>query len=566
MKNLTTVVGLCLGSAVLPAASAYAQGDRLFGAERFPTLSGSGGAELHSADLNDDGHADLVVLENGEGGFSVHLGDGNGGFSLLGSHTFLSGSQSLQLADVSGDGIVDVLVREAFQQGSTLTLFLGTGGGAFGPGQTSNFGLSDVDDIRIADVNDDGLPDLIAMTFDEPAFTNILNVLPGLPAGSPDFFGAPATFSFPAFATREIAVLDVNADDAPDIVITAGSSDNTHQVFLNDGAGAFAPTAQGALQAGGSLLSRTRAEDLDGDGHVDLVYATRQFSEGISQIGVLPGDGTGTFGAPVLTEFGRSSLLSVLLADFNGDGEIDVAGPNFINDALVWLPGNGDLTFASPTFAGSGGAPFDAVVLDADEDGIDDLIVLNISSDDFTVHKGTGGDDFFETPRVNMIGAGATAVAVGDLTGDGLAEVVTANSTAGTLSVLSRLTGTVFDTGFEVSDGIADPIDVQIADVNGDNQSDVVVADRIQDAVLVLAGDGSSALAAPVVLPACNAPTRVGVADTNGDDQVDIVAACIGSNDIAVMLGDGVGGFGAASIFPAVNEPQNLILADVNDD
>lgn len=191
---------------------------------------------------------------------------------------------------------------------------------------------------------------------------------------------------------------------------------------------------------------------------------------------------------------------------------------------------------------------------------------MNIVSADFAVHIGTGDSRFFETPRRNAIGAGVAAVAIGDLTNSGVAEIVTANAASGSLTVLSRLDQESFISREDLTDGIVDPLDVQIVAVNGDEFADVIVADRFLDSMLILAGNGAASFDAPVMLPACDAPTRLDFGDVNGDGSDDIVVACFASDDIAVLLSDNAGGFTAATTFAGVGEPQDLLLRDIDGD
>jgi hypothetical protein len=118
-------------------------------------------------------------------------------------------------------------------------------------------------------------------------------------------------------------------------------------------------------------------QDLNRDGKLDLVVANSYASNSVTtgSVGVLLGNGDGTFQAAVITSMPTplGSILSLVMADFNGDGKLDLA----VGAGNVLLVGNGDGTFQTPIVLGAGGLGI--AVGDFNRDGRADLAVGGVT-------------------------------------------------------------------------------------------------------------------------------------------------------------------------------------------
>ncbi len=262
-----------------------------------------------------------------------------------------------------GDGstaTLSLLIKIFFTGGMLLT-FAGPDGTVNSPLiQPLGKGLSG---IAAADVNGDGLPDLLVTD----ATAGNLLVLTGAGAGQ---FGAPATF---ALRSQPLAVAsgDLNHDGNADAVVAdAGGID----VLLGDGKGGF-----GALKtypAAFGQLSSVALADFNLDGNLDAAAVN---SQGLS---LYPGKGDGTFGAEQLIALPSGTTPgTAVAADLNGDGNPDlITGfyqfvPSGSPGGFSILLGAGDGTFSSPvntylpgSFAGG------LAVADVNGDGVPDVI------------------------------------------------------------------------------------------------------------------------------------------------------------------------------------------------
>jgi Bacterial Ig-like domain (group 3)/FG-GAP-like repeat len=359
-----------------------------------------------------------------------------------------------------------------------------------------------------------------------------------------------------------VAVADVNGDGKPDLLV-ANSGSSTVGVLLGNGDGTFqAATSYGS---GGfnewPQFGSVAAADVNGDGRVDLVVSNTCVSGdncSSGTVGVLLGNGDGTFQPVVIYRSGAPAARSVAIADLNGDGKPDVVVANCGNSSrcpgggvVGVLLGNGDGTFHAAVAYGSGGWGTNSVaVADVNGDGQPDLVTANWNGR-VGVLLGYGDGTF--RPAVSY-GSGAytaMSVAVGDVNGDGKPDLVTANWIGGSCSsgdgavgvLLGNGDGT-FQTAVSYDSGgclyIADS--VAVADVNGDSKPDLLVANycasggcsAASTVVGVLLGNGDGTFQPVVTYHSGFYTLSLAVADLNGDGAPDL--AVVNVLGVAVLL------------------------------
>ncbi len=155
-----------------------------------------------------------------------------------------------------------------------------------------------------------------------------------------------------------VAVADVNRDGRLDLVVVYFSEGNVG-VLLGKGDGTFQAAVK--YPSGGNFASSVAVADVNADSKPDIVVLNAFNDPGT--VGVLLGNGDGSFQAPTTYDTGQYSIPEALaVGDLNGDGHPDIAVANFghsdcdCNDGRVGvLWANGDGTFQPMVFYRSGG-------------------------------------------------------------------------------------------------------------------------------------------------------------------------------------------------------------------
>lgn len=334
---------------------------------------------------------------------------------------------------------------------------------------------------------------------------------------------------------NNVRVVDVNGDKNADLVVLnqCGESapycgNSTIGILLGNGNGTFQPARTIPLTSSNAIA--LAVGDVTGDGHPDVVVGSP------TSVALLIGDGTGGFELVNSLSFGMTRNC-LALADMNADGKLDL----ILGSSLAL--GNGDGSFQPVQIMGSGLPVMSAVVADVNGDGIPDLINATDPCPDrddcfysgfVLVYLGPI-DGTLKTPETYMSGYHPRGVAVADLNGDGKLDIAAVSAisdpwnppSVGSVNILlGKGDGTFQAVPVGIYTAGSTASSIAAGDFNHDGKADLAVANFDSGNVAVFLGLGDGTFQKPVLFGSGGIqPSSVAVADLNNDRTADVVLA-----------------------------------------
>ena len=477
------------------------------------------------------------------------------------------------VADLDGDGDADLVVEPTFR--GTQILW-NRGGGRFdaGPGLPSDSGV-----LRGAvDLDNDGRAEIIQRQGNDPGVTIMWNQGGGVFVGQELPLGA--TFF-------QLEFSDVDGDGFTDILVALQGGDI--ELIRNRGDRSFDPPVLLASIPGAGTILAARfsggdgpdllvftyyamwvlprqshlfgppvrllnggmnnkspvVADLDGDGDLDLLLN--------SDRGLMVYRNDGDLHLTLMQQLGQIGFVPPILVDVDGDGHLDlIHAGNTATGVLYVVHGNGDATFgqstryAVPQIGDGIKSIYRIRAADVDGDGVTDLLLQSDQTLSVTFGRKGGG---LRAPMTIEAGYGSPYTVVSDLDGDGRPDVAVASNWSKTVYVLLNAGGGRLREAGATPLSADDPIWISAGDLNGDGVADVLSGNAAT--VSVLLNDGHGGLSEVGALPYPMAAPAVVVGDVNGDGFGDVVSAPYVRHDTLIAYGNGDGSFGAPQILTA---------------
>ncbi|HVY62391.1 MAG TPA: VCBS repeat-containing protein, partial [Planctomycetota bacterium] len=536
-------------------------------ARPFPTLDAGAGGNEHVFlwDAVADGVSGIAPTtvevrvtplgaggERGQGAVSAfRMGVAGGLFGPAIAHPELGSTDRAVLADVDQDGRLDLvaIVQNPVDFVDDVAIFPGDGAGGFGaPVHLPN---PDREAIRFAlgDLDGDGRLDLVVAQSSDVGDPDACSVR----LGAGGFAFGPETLISVGFA-GPVALADLDGDGALDIVSVEGFVVAT---ALGNGDGTFrdAVVQEDVVDSSNDAA----VADMDGDGLPDLVVvATGSGFSAPGTVAVCPGRGDGTFERPARLAAAGPHPVALAIGDVDGDGRLDVVTANDGAADVSVLLGAGGGALGPEMRVGAGSRPRGVALVDLDGDGRLDLAVANHTSSDLSVRLGMGGGAF--GPEVRLLGNfGRDAVAAGDLDGDGLPDllvgpVATVYPTRGRSALAPGRVTAIAASGGDPS--------LVAGDLDGAGATAVIMTSGDLDVATVLL-ETDAGLAPAAVVDLGGEATTLALGDLSGAGRLDLVASSGDEDTLAVLRRGPAGAFAAPDVYDQAEGPFGLALADL---
>ena len=358
---------------------------------------------------------------------------------------------------------------------------------------------------------------------------------------------------------------DIDGDGKVDLVV--GSYDSAFgetfysavEIYRNigtDGVVAYAPPVACTASYG---IHNVKLADLDGDGKLDIIVSSSG-SGRVSCIRNKSVPGIITM-APNLNVRLTTGAFETVVADFDGDGKLDIAAAEYQRDSIMiyqniisTIPTNAFTSAGTfkPYYVAfrTGNGPVSLVATDIDGDGKTDLVVSNNSSNDISLLKNNSVvDSFMFQPAVNIAaGDGPQQIIGANVNNDGKPDLIISSyntssllifrnqASAGAFSLSTLAAPVNYDLG-NGANGIA------VGDLDADGKMDIVVSKYLADSFTVLKNtsigtiiDGSSfTIDSTYFIGFGHGPLGITIADLDGDTKADIITANNSNSTVSIF-------------------------------
>jgi hypothetical protein len=324
--------------------------------------------------------------------------------------------------------------------------------------------------------------------------------------------------------------------------------------------------------------------DVDNDGKTDLAVV----NVGSNTVSVYRNIGHGGIisYAPKVDYITGSQPYSISLADYNGDGKLDLAVANLYSATVsIFMNSstNGTIIFYPKIDFVTNIGPSNIVSNDFDGDGKTDLAIANVQSTNISILRNNGGLGIISfEPKVDftigttpyVLSAGDFVLTAGDFDGDNKVDIAVVKYNSNSFSIYRNtcISGTIsfapkvdFITGTQ-------PRGITIGDIDMDGKPDVAITNYGSNTLSIfrnLSNIGAISFASKVDIATGTQPYSISIADLDGDNKLDATLVNFGGNSISVLKNTSYSG--SVSFAPKVDyttgaKPRGFAITDFDGD
>ena len=536
----------------------------LEGVQNVVTLSADAATSVVAVDIDSNGRVDLVVTAynaNTLAWYNNTDGKGTYGPAIVISSA-VTGARTSVVADLDHDGIQDIAV--AADTGDFLAWFRHLDGkGSFGTMQIITTATNSPWGLVAADLDGDSFLDLASVSTMDVRLAWYPNNAPSL--GS---FGSQIIIAFLPSRPRKLDAGDLDGDGDQDLAVVCSQGDTVAWFENLDGAGSFSPIHIVSDNAGfpfGLLLA-----DLDGDGDLDMVVG--------ADLGLALGwyenvDGEGTFTSlPHVISFADGAGVSAIAAgDLDGDGDLDIAaGPG---DGVGWFANDGTgLAFGPQQILTLTASEDTSGVALADVDGDGDLDVVGTAYDDDLVawyENNPISTPSFSSPIIfEGAAAGALKVIPGDVDNDGDLDLVVGLYYGSEVVWYENIDGAgTYENPTTITRAVPAVRGLVVQDFNGDGHVDVAASSYADKVVWHANLDGAGGFGPENLIaeaPVVDSTQSLASGDMDADGDIDLIVGSYDDDTIIIFTNsDALGTFVYGTL--VTNSMNGVVFVGIHD-
>ncbi|KAL7534757.1 hypothetical protein ACHAXR_006063, partial [Thalassiosira sp. AJA248-18] len=333
-----------------------------------------------------------------------------------------------------------------------------------------------------ADFDGDGLLDLVSASSNDNAVSWYQNLgSDSSSSTSLPTFSIKNEITWSSLGSRIVTVGDVDGDGDVDVV-GASYYDSSLRWFENDGTGTFTEhLISDAVDEGQGVT----LADLDNDGDPDIASA----SSGDNTIAVFKNIDHGIFcEVKEVVDDDAIGARTVIAADLNGDGWLDLASASKDDDSVSWYPNDGTGHFPKKIVISRGeesAGAYSLVAVDIDKDGDQDLVVASNGNDHVSIWRNDDGLGSFSKTLVFDNADFVLSVTAADFDRDGDIDIASASFFDGHINWYENIDGEGYEwrnhTIYVGTQGHY----VHHGDMDGDGDMDLIAIDHAENSVTV---------------------------------------------------------------------------------
>jgi len=310
--------------------------------------------------------------------------------------------------------------------------------------------------------------------------------------------------------------------------------------------------------------------DLDDDNRLDVIIS--DFNDATIAWYRCLNNNNVAFSEKIIIDNILSYTRSVVVGDINGDNDLDIIASSSANNTVVWyenLDGQGDFSYANE-ISNMVLDAWEVKVADFDGDGDLDVLATNRGNNTLSWFKNLNGQgDFSEELIINNNAISVYAVETADIDGDGDIDVLANSSSLGYPAWYENLDGQGTFGTEQIIDYIG-TFNVKAADIDGDGDIDLFTK-TLDDTIVTMYWyentDGLGDFVQRQSITNDHQPRDYYPTDIDNDGDVDLLVVYVGDGGVTWFENtDGLGLFSDKKVIDSTVGGSSIVAGKIDQD